>query len=72
MTPIQLLHELRGRGYKVQRGADGRLQVSGPRPRSPKRAEAMLKRYQPELLAVLSIEQHRIAPPAPKRRPAGG
>lgn len=62
MTSAELLCTLRSKGYTV--GLDGaELAVSGPPPRDPEGAAALLREHRDDLLRLLRIEaaarQHR-------------
>lgn len=59
MTPADLLHGMRSKGYSVAR--DGaRLVVSGPKPPDPERAKAALDANRDALLSLLGAEEHPV------------
>lgn len=59
MTPSLLLATLRQRGYTVHLTPDMTVVATGPTPKDPERAAAMLKEHEEELVRLLRAEQRQ-------------
>jgi len=55
MTPANIVHTLRSRGYRLERRGD-RLHLAGPRPQNEAAALDWLRRHKSEVLALLDTE----------------
>lgn len=59
MTPSDLLRTLRHRGYTVHLTPDMTVVATGPTPKDPERAAAMLREHEEALVLLLRAEQRQ-------------